>query len=213
MAGRGAHQHAQDQDRREQESIGLFHGSIRADGLMVLRIAADIQPRERDRSMPKDSTWFVYLLRCADGSLYTGITNDLSRRFRQHMPARRRATPEARRRRWRWSIASHRRARFGPAAGRSGDQAADAVCQGSAAEESRLIRPRQAHVAKPRPRATFPAAVARQASRNFCTGIAPATSGGLLASLTDKIGVDHAVRFRLGELVPKDRWVGCRRRV
>ena len=29
-------------------------------------------------------SWFVYLLRCADGSLYTGITNDLPRRLEQH---------------------------------------------------------------------------------------------------------------------------------
>jgi len=29
-------------------------------------------------------TWFVYLLRCADGSLYTGITKNLSRRCKQH---------------------------------------------------------------------------------------------------------------------------------
>jgi len=28
--------------------------------------------------------WFVYVLRCADGSLYTGITKDVKRRFRQH---------------------------------------------------------------------------------------------------------------------------------
>jgi len=28
--------------------------------------------------------WFVYILRCADGSFYTGITNDPERRFRQH---------------------------------------------------------------------------------------------------------------------------------
>lgn len=28
--------------------------------------------------------WFVYILRCADGSLYTGITNDLERRVEQH---------------------------------------------------------------------------------------------------------------------------------
>ena len=34
--------------------------------------------------MPKDSSWFVYLLRCGDGSLYTGITNDLARRCSQH---------------------------------------------------------------------------------------------------------------------------------
>ncbi|HEX4145655.1 MAG TPA: GIY-YIG nuclease family protein [Pirellulales bacterium] len=34
--------------------------------------------------MQKDSSWFVYLLRCVDGSLYTGITNDLERRCTQH---------------------------------------------------------------------------------------------------------------------------------
>lgn len=31
-----------------------------------------------------DEIWFVYLLRCEDRSLYTGITNDLQRRFQQH---------------------------------------------------------------------------------------------------------------------------------
>ena len=31
-----------------------------------------------------DASWFVYLLRCADGSLYTGITNDVARRLNQH---------------------------------------------------------------------------------------------------------------------------------
>lgn len=29
-------------------------------------------------------TWWVYVLQCADGSLYTGVTNDISRRVRQH---------------------------------------------------------------------------------------------------------------------------------
>lgn len=28
--------------------------------------------------------WCVYILRCADGSLYTGITNDLERRVSEH---------------------------------------------------------------------------------------------------------------------------------
>jgi putative endonuclease len=28
--------------------------------------------------------WTVYILECADGSLYTGITNDLSRRMAEH---------------------------------------------------------------------------------------------------------------------------------
>ncbi len=29
-------------------------------------------------------TWFVYMLRCRDGSLYTGITTDLRRRLAAH---------------------------------------------------------------------------------------------------------------------------------
>ena len=28
--------------------------------------------------------WIVYMLRCSDGSLYTGITNDLERRVATH---------------------------------------------------------------------------------------------------------------------------------
>jgi predicted GIY-YIG superfamily endonuclease len=32
----------------------------------------------------QDKSWFVYILRCNDGSLYTGITTDLTRRCRQH---------------------------------------------------------------------------------------------------------------------------------
>jgi len=28
--------------------------------------------------------WFVYILRCEDGSFYTGTTNDLGRRFHEH---------------------------------------------------------------------------------------------------------------------------------
>jgi predicted GIY-YIG superfamily endonuclease len=31
-----------------------------------------------------NSRWLVYLLRCRDGSLYTGITNDLPRRLKAH---------------------------------------------------------------------------------------------------------------------------------
>jgi putative endonuclease len=28
--------------------------------------------------------WFVYIVACSDGSLYTGITTDLARRVREH---------------------------------------------------------------------------------------------------------------------------------
>lgn len=30
------------------------------------------------------TNWYVYILRCADGTLYTGITTDLARRVEEH---------------------------------------------------------------------------------------------------------------------------------
>ncbi len=32
--------------------------------------------------------WFTYLLLCKDNSIYTGITNDLKRRFKDHKEGR-----------------------------------------------------------------------------------------------------------------------------
>ena len=32
----------------------------------------------------KQPRWWVYILRCADGTLYTGITTDPARRLKQH---------------------------------------------------------------------------------------------------------------------------------
>ena len=29
-------------------------------------------------------SWFVYMLRCADGTLYTGVTTDVTRRVSEH---------------------------------------------------------------------------------------------------------------------------------
>ena len=31
-----------------------------------------------------NSKWYVYIVECADGSLYTGITTDLNRRLNEH---------------------------------------------------------------------------------------------------------------------------------
>lgn len=31
-----------------------------------------------------EKIWYLYMLRCGDGSLYTGITTDVPRRFRAH---------------------------------------------------------------------------------------------------------------------------------
>ncbi len=35
--------------------------------------------------MSSNKTWFVYLIECTDGSLYTGITVDLAARFKAHL--------------------------------------------------------------------------------------------------------------------------------
>ena len=31
-----------------------------------------------------DTPWYVYIVRCNDGTLYTGITKDLNKRIREH---------------------------------------------------------------------------------------------------------------------------------
>lgn len=31
-----------------------------------------------------DGPWYLYIVECRDGSLYTGVTNDLERRLAQH---------------------------------------------------------------------------------------------------------------------------------
>lgn len=36
----------------------------------------------------RQGTWQVYLLRCGDGTLYTGATNDLARRLARHASGR-----------------------------------------------------------------------------------------------------------------------------
>ena len=34
--------------------------------------------------MPDTALWYVYILRCGDGTLYTGITDDIPRRLAAH---------------------------------------------------------------------------------------------------------------------------------
>ena len=35
-----------------------------------------------------EQTWYLYILRCRDGSLYTGITTDVEKRFEAHQAGR-----------------------------------------------------------------------------------------------------------------------------
>lgn len=36
------------------------------------------------RRRTKAEVWFLYILKCVDGTFYTGITKDLERRFKMH---------------------------------------------------------------------------------------------------------------------------------
>ncbi len=54
-----------------------------------LSITVEIEAKAKEVAVAKlrkqlSENWYVYLLRCGDGSIYTGITNDLERRTSQH---------------------------------------------------------------------------------------------------------------------------------
>jgi predicted GIY-YIG superfamily endonuclease len=51
----------------------MLAGRAKAKEVAVLKLKKQLAER-----------WFVYILRCADGSLYTGIAKDLDRRIEQH---------------------------------------------------------------------------------------------------------------------------------
>jgi putative endonuclease len=40
--------------------------------------------KERSKQRTAASAWFVYMVRCADGTLYTGIATDVVRRMAEH---------------------------------------------------------------------------------------------------------------------------------
>jgi len=43
-----------------------------------------MQRKEKSGSGIRHDSWFLYILECSDGTLYTGITKDLERRLAQH---------------------------------------------------------------------------------------------------------------------------------
>ena len=47
-------------------------------------VKARVKKGRRPRPKSPGDRWFVYLLRCNDGTLYTGIAKDVSRRCQQH---------------------------------------------------------------------------------------------------------------------------------
>lgn len=52
--------------------------------MVSLDTGSDKLTSKQPASLSEDKTWWVYLLRCADQSLYCGITNNLQKRLRQH---------------------------------------------------------------------------------------------------------------------------------
>jgi putative endonuclease len=38
--------------------------------------------------LPAAAAWYCYILECRDGTLYTGLTNDPDRRWREHLSGR-----------------------------------------------------------------------------------------------------------------------------
>ena len=52
------------------------------------KTTATARTNTRKRQPPAPPAWVVYILRCADGTFYTGITVDLDRRCRQHNAGR-----------------------------------------------------------------------------------------------------------------------------
>lgn len=42
------------------------------------------KPEEDAVGAPEARAWYLYVVRCADGTLYTGITTDVARRLHEH---------------------------------------------------------------------------------------------------------------------------------
>ena len=47
------------------------------------RMIRGMVSKARGRKQPREA-WYLYILRCVDGSFYTGITKDLDNRLKKH---------------------------------------------------------------------------------------------------------------------------------
>ena len=62
-------------------------------------IRAQVSMYNDEMVMPGNTTWSVYMLRCADNTLYTGITSNMRRRVDEHNSDNRLASAYTRSRR------------------------------------------------------------------------------------------------------------------
>jgi putative endonuclease len=51
---------------------------------MVKKRRSEVERRKSKGAARARGGWTVYILRCADGSLYTGVTRDIIRRLEEH---------------------------------------------------------------------------------------------------------------------------------
>ena len=69
--------------KAELDAVALFGLGVDCDGAAIVD-NMDERVKANSKAHSSAETWFVYILRCADGSLYTGITKDVIRRCGQH---------------------------------------------------------------------------------------------------------------------------------
>jgi len=50
----------------------------------MTKTPSELEDSSSDTTPANPQDWFVYLLRCADNTLYCGITTNLKKRLRQH---------------------------------------------------------------------------------------------------------------------------------
>ena len=67
------------------QEVQFSHLVVRNISTFVVTVQSKI---ENQKSKIPQDFWYVYILRCRDGSLYTGITTDLARRCEQHNSGR-----------------------------------------------------------------------------------------------------------------------------
>lgn len=51
---------------------------------MVVSATFEFSDNRQPEATPIDQQWYIYVLRCRFGKLYTGITTDVERRLQQH---------------------------------------------------------------------------------------------------------------------------------
>jgi predicted GIY-YIG superfamily endonuclease len=55
----------------------------------IKQMVQRMQAKEKiGRKRKIKAAWFLYILRCNDGSFYTGVTNNIERRFKMHNAGR-----------------------------------------------------------------------------------------------------------------------------